>query len=53
VVGPKVKDSIEDHFKLVTWLGSVHDEFCVRVIRMIAASRYVSVIFYVLALSSE
>jgi hypothetical protein len=52
-VGPKVKDSIEDPFKLVTWLGSVHDGFRVRVIGTIAASGYVSVTFYVLALSSE
>jgi hypothetical protein len=50
---PKVKDSIEDPFKYETWLGSVHDGFRVRVIGMIMSSGYVSVNFYVLALSSK
>jgi hypothetical protein len=31
VVGPKVKESIEDPFKYETWLGSVHDGLRVRV----------------------
>jgi hypothetical protein len=52
-VGPKVKDFIEDPFKYETWLRSVHDEFRVRVIGTIAASGYVSVNFYALALSSK
>jgi hypothetical protein len=52
-VGPKVNDSIEDPFKLETWLESVHDGFRVRAIGTIAVSGYVSVNFYVLALSSE
>jgi hypothetical protein len=30
-VGPKVKDSIEDPFKLKNWLESVHDGLRVRV----------------------
>jgi len=30
-VGPKVKESIKDPFKLETWLGSVHDGLRVRV----------------------
>jgi len=51
-VGPMVKDSIEDLFKYETWLGSVHNGFHVRVLGTIAASGYVSVNFYVLALSS-
>jgi hypothetical protein len=34
-------------------LGNIHDEFRVRVIETIAALGYVSVTFYVLALSSE
>jgi hypothetical protein len=49
----KVNDFIEDPFKYETWLESVHNEFRVRVIGTIAASRYVSVNFYVLTLSSE
>jgi len=52
-IGHKVNDSIEDPFKYETWLGSIHDEFCVRVIGTIAASGYMSVNFYVLALSYE
>jgi hypothetical protein len=52
-VGHKVKDSIEGPFKWETWLRSVHDRFRVRVIGTIAASGYMSVNFYVLALSSE
>jgi hypothetical protein len=34
---PKVKESIEDPFKLETWLGNVHVGLCVRVLDMIAA----------------
>jgi hypothetical protein len=52
-VGHKVKDFIEDPFKYETWLGSVQNGFRVRVIGTIAASGYVSVNFYVLALSSK
>jgi hypothetical protein len=37
-VGPKVKDSIEDPFKLVTWLGSVRVGLHVRVLVSIATS---------------
>jgi hypothetical protein len=50
---PKVNDSIKDPFKQETWLGSVHDGFRVKVIGMIATSGYVSITFYVLALSYE
>jgi hypothetical protein len=37
-VGPKVNDSIEDPFKYETWLGSVHDELCVKVKSMTTVS---------------
>jgi hypothetical protein len=47
-----VKDSIKDLFKYETWLGSVHNGFHIRILGTIAASGYVSVNFYVLALSS-
>jgi hypothetical protein len=36
-VGPKVKDSIDDPFKLKTWLGSVHYGRRVRVKGMATA----------------
>jgi hypothetical protein len=37
-VGPKVKDSIEDPFKEVTWLGGIHVGLHVRVLDTFATS---------------
>jgi hypothetical protein len=41
-VGPKVKESIKDPFKLETWLGSVHDGLRVIVKGMTTAMGFVS-----------
>jgi hypothetical protein len=50
---PNVKESIEDPFKSVTWLGGIHVGLCVRVQDTIALYGYVSVTVFVLAFSSE
>jgi hypothetical protein len=50
---PKVKESIEDPFKYVTWLGGIHVGLRVGVENTITAYGYVSVTVFVLALSSE
>jgi hypothetical protein len=41
-VGPKVKESIKDPFKLETWLGSVHDGLLVIVKGMTTATGFVT-----------
>jgi hypothetical protein len=46
---PKVKESIEDPFKYVTWLGGVHVGLCVGLQDTIAAYGYISITIFVLA----
>jgi hypothetical protein len=50
---PKVKESIEDHFKYETSLGGVHVGLRVLSAKSNRCIAYVSVIVYVLALSSD
>jgi hypothetical protein len=50
---PKLKESIEDPFRLETWLGSVHVGLRVKMQGTIAASGYVSVTTLLLTLSFE